>query len=130
MSERIIESTQVSRRSYIITFIVLESLTDASALRFMTFCGSLIVNVDRSQTYILAAPTLGDVTGTGTVEIEDALQILRSVVGLSNVIDDNDIALMAANITNRGKKVDAPEVADALQILRSIVGLPTAEKLR
>jgi len=92
--------------------------------------GSLTFNVDLSQTYILAAPTLGDVTGTGTVEIEDALQILRSVVGLSNVIDDNDIALMAANITNRGKKVDAPEVADALQILRSIVGLPTAEKLR
>ncbi|MCL1831332.1 MAG: hypothetical protein FWG45_00300 [Oscillospiraceae bacterium] len=62
----------------------------------------------------------GDVTGTGgRVELEDALQILRHVVGLSSKLDKCQASYDAACITGGTK----PQMADALQILRYKVKL-------
>ena len=64
-------------------------------------------------------------------EISDALQILRSLIGLSSVFDSdspirND-ALIAGNITNAGQDVDTLVIADALQVLRFLIGLSTVD---
>ena len=64
---------------------------------------------------------LGDVTGTGTVGIADALQILRYTIGLSNTLDGCEKAFGAALIISD----ETPCIADALQILRHSVGLPS-----
>jgi hypothetical protein len=62
-------------------------------------------------------------------QVNDALQILRFLVGLSSPLDagnaDSADALAAANITRAGQAVTRPQVQDALQILRFLVGLPT-----
>ena len=76
---------------------------------------------------------LGDVNCNGVIEVLDALQILRSLVGLSNVIHGNqnfpegveatpEDARVAGNIVNLSSE-GMPVVADALQILRYLVGL-------
>jgi len=71
--------------------------------------------------------TLGQVRGAGYVGMPDALQILRFIAGLSNVLvnADGEICIgawNAARIMNRGQN-PAPIVQDALQILRYLVGL-------
>jgi hypothetical protein len=62
-------------------------------------------------------------------QVNDALQILRFLVGLPSPFDasnaDSADALAAANITRAGQSVTRPQVQDALQILRFLVGLPT-----
>ena len=83
--------------------------------------GSITVTIDRASSYVLTQIKAGDVLGTGTPSMGDALQILRSVVGLSNSIDGNAIALAASNITEHDG--DKPKMADALAILRFIVNL-------
>jgi hypothetical protein len=66
---------------------------------------------------------LGRVTDNENgIVIQDALQILRLLVGLENVIETCDNARAAANITNPG--LGDPSIQDALQILRFLVGLP------
>jgi hypothetical protein len=55
--------------------------------------------------------------------VQDALAILRQLVGLSSLIDGNEDARIAANITRPGEAGN-PSVQDALQILRKLVGLP------
>jgi hypothetical protein len=66
----------------------------------------------------------GDINGDGTVGIGDALQILRFLVGLPNLITENgegSNAWNAARITGG----ERPNIGDALAILRSLVGLPS-----
>ncbi|MCL1832740.1 MAG: dockerin type I domain-containing protein, partial [Oscillospiraceae bacterium] len=81
------------------------------------------------------ASLLGDVNQDGFVNISDALQILRHLVKLSNVIDETQPfgegisaapidALMAGNITRQGQDIGGRLVmADALQVLRKVVKL-------
>jgi Leucine-rich repeat (LRR) protein len=66
-------------------------------------------------------------------DVQDAIQILRSLVDLPSIFDGSvplqsgtlDDAIIAANITRRGNPdVSEPQVQDAIQILRSLVGLP------
>jgi hypothetical protein len=70
----------------------------------------------------------GRVTNNGgnapdsNIVIQDALAILRYLVGLPSVIDNCDDARVAAIITSPGGKT--PQIQDALQILRRLVGLP------
>jgi hypothetical protein len=78
---------------------------------------------------------LGDVTGNGKVEVQDALQILRFLVELSNVIsfegEENDDARLASIIYIFPEHLQSlnnryyPVVDDALQILRYLVKLPS-----
>jgi hypothetical protein len=64
----------------------------------------------------------GDVNYDGKVTVDDALQVLRFLVGLPSVIDNCEKSRKAALIVSR----DRPQVDDALQILRFLVGLPNA----
>jgi hypothetical protein len=89
--------------------------------------GTLTLHLDHSPSFILTEIMAGDVTGTGELSATDAIQILRQLVELPNVIDNNAIALAAANITrSNDASVTAPNVNDAIAILRSLVGLPSA----
>jgi hypothetical protein len=56
-------------------------------------------------------------------DVQDALAILRQLVGLPSAIDGNEDARIAANIANPANDGN-PSVQDALQILRKLVGLP------
>jgi hypothetical protein len=62
----------------------------------------------------------GDVNGDGVINVADALQILRHIVGLSSNINDCEDAFNAARITGEPR----PVVVDALQVLRKVVNLP------
>lgn len=75
---------------------------------------------------------IGDVIGEGKPSVQGALQILRFLVGLTNVFDGNHalnttvcpiFALYAARIRDDGELGRDPTVQDALQILRRLVGL-------
>jgi Leucine-rich repeat (LRR) protein len=77
--------------------------------------------------------SMGDVNGDGKVDVLDAIQILRYLVGLPSVLCGQQPfpqgvtgttadALRAAVIVKLG--ADVPEVGDAIQILRNLVGLP------
>jgi len=65
--------------------------------------------------------TLGHVLGYEKYQVEDALAILRYVVGLPSVLDDCEVAMMAALVIS--SEVEGPQIDDALQILRYVVGL-------
>ena len=54
----------------------------------------------------------GDITGTGTVEIADALEVLKFLAGLDSVISVEQEA------------DNAPSISDALEILKFLAGLP------
>jgi hypothetical protein len=88
--------------------------------------GSVTIGVTCGSTYVIVGATrIGDVLGTGGPPIvNDALQILRSLVGLSNSITGNPFAIEASNIIAPGATT-MPTVQDALQILRYLVGLPS-----
>jgi len=66
--------------------------------------------------------TLGHILGEYEWTIADALEILRYTVGLPSIIDECDIAKLAALIVSE----ETPGIADALQILRHLVDLPSA----
>jgi hypothetical protein len=61
----------------------------------------------------------GDVTGNGNIELEDALEILKYVVGINSVIDNCEVSFNAARITGDGK----PGIGDAIEILKHLVGM-------
>jgi hypothetical protein len=82
----------------------------------------LIIDYDYSSPYILAEIIRGDILGTGTPSVYDALQILRYLARLDNAIEGNDVARAAALITE--PNAQSPTITDALWILRSVVGLP------
>ena len=60
--------------------------------------------------------TLGDVNGDGVINTEDALMVLQSVVGITE-LDEN--AAKAADV-NSDEKIDTQ---DALGILQYVVGI-------
>jgi hypothetical protein len=91
--------------------------------------GSVTVGItENSQHILIREVRRGNVFGNGNrPSVNDALQILRSLVRLSNVIDNNAIALNAANITRQGQSgVNRATVNDALQILRNLVRLSSS----
>jgi hypothetical protein len=69
--------------------------------------------------------TRGDVVGNNTIDIGDALAILRYLVGLSSPLDAGrgSRAWYAALITN--PNAERPQIGDALAILRKLVNLPS-----
>jgi hypothetical protein len=54
--------------------------------------------------------------------IDDAVEILKFIVGLDNVIAGNDNAIIAAKITSAGND-SLPGIDDAVEVLKFIVGL-------
>ncbi|MCL1881541.1 MAG: hypothetical protein FWF76_05125 [Oscillospiraceae bacterium] len=84
--------------------------------------GSVTVTTDSALPHILVAVNAGHVTGGESISIADALAILRYIVGLDSVLDNNAIAYAAATVVDPTGKVS---IADALAILRFIVGLPS-----
>ena len=73
----------------------------------------VIVNPERPR---------GDITNTGKVEIHDALEILKYLAGLSNLITGNEEALHAAGVTLH----KIPIINDALEILKHLTGMKSA----
>ena len=65
---------------------------------------------------------LGDVSGNGSVDVSDAILVLRHIVGLTELTERQ---LLAANMTGNKDAEGKPiiTVADAILILRRIVGL-------
>ena len=71
--------------------------------------------------YHNARPTPGHVLGNLDITIFDALEILKYIVGIDNVIDNDAMALEAALIVSD----DVPGIFDVLEILKFIVGMPS-----
>ncbi|MCL2754338.1 MAG: hypothetical protein FWD35_01295 [Oscillospiraceae bacterium] len=69
-----------------------------------------------------ASRTAWEANNATKANINDALQILRSIIGLDNEITSSDISKAASNIVTTGAPT-MPNINDGLQILRSIIGL-------
>jgi Leucine-rich repeat (LRR) protein len=74
-------------------------------------------------TVILYTPTLGQILQAGKISIFDALEILKYIVGIDNVIEKSEDALNASLITQRSRAKGKPAIFDALEILKHIVGI-------
>ncbi|MCL2037316.1 MAG: dockerin type I domain-containing protein [Oscillospiraceae bacterium] len=61
----------------------------------------------------------GDVDGDGVVAINDALEILKYLAGMSSKIETSDFAFNAAKITGG----ETPAIADVLEILKHLAGM-------
>jgi titin len=79
--------------------------------------GLATVNFTATGDYLIIVQQDGDVTGTGRVSTNDALEILRVVAGLSTF---DDIQLYVASTRRDGTIV----TGDAMNILRHVAGLP------
>jgi hypothetical protein len=64
---------------------------------------------------------MGRILGNYEVKVGDAVEILKFVVELDSVIDNNPTAWSAALVTGG----DKPTIADAVEILKYVVGLPS-----
>ena len=69
--------------------------------------------------YHNAKPTPGHVLGNLDITIFDALEILKYIVGIDNVIDNDAIALEAALIVSD----DVPGIFDVLEVLKYLVNM-------
>ena len=67
----------------------------------------------------------GHVLGESTIGIMDALEILKSLAGIPNKIDDCANALAASLITEASQTAatPAPGIMDALEILKKLAGI-------
>jgi len=65
----------------------------------------------------------GCITGGEFPSIFDALEILKSLIGMENQIDKCGNALKASLITVNSQKKGAPTIFDALEILKRIAGM-------
>jgi hypothetical protein len=65
----------------------------------------------------------GDVDGKGGINIFDALEIVKFVVGIESVIDDCKFALDAALILPGSIESGEPTIFDALEIVKRVVGM-------
>jgi murein DD-endopeptidase MepM/ murein hydrolase activator NlpD len=67
----------------------------------------------------------GDVDGDDKITITDALEILKYLAGLTNLLDDCEKSFNAALILPRDEhgKPDKPTIADVLEILKYLAGL-------
>jgi len=70
----------------------------------------------------------GDVDGNGVVNINDALEILKFLAGISNLVDDDEIARQRSQILPASKDAKKPQIGDALEILKFLAGLPSEIK--
>jgi hypothetical protein len=69
---------------------------------------------------------MGDIDGDGIIDIMDALEILKFLAGIDNLIArDVGNALAASLITDASKArvPQAPDVMDALEILKLLAGI-------
>ena len=81
---------------------------------YCTHCGSKNVIIPTVPEH-----RLGYVRGNETIEISDALEVLKYIVGLESVIANCENAFNAARITGG----DMPTIKDVLEILKYIVGI-------
>ncbi|MCL2697624.1 MAG: hypothetical protein FWE74_06045 [Oscillospiraceae bacterium] len=77
--------------------------------------GQATVNVPASGDYLVLARKTGDITGTGEVQTQDALALLRHIAGIAPL---NALELFVAN-----GKIGDTGTTDALNILRYIAGI-------
>jgi uncharacterized protein YbjT (DUF2867 family) len=73
----------------------------------------------RNATRTILTPA--HITGEREYTMQDALEILRYAVGLPSVLDNCNVAIMAALLVSD----ELPGVQDALAILRFLVNLPS-----
>jgi uncharacterized repeat protein (TIGR02543 family) len=67
----------------------------------------------------------GNVWGNGIVSINDALEILKFLAGLDNILVENPLSMTAALITPESVTVKEPTINDVLEILKLLAGLPS-----
>ncbi|MDR2559664.1 MAG: chitobiase/beta-hexosaminidase C-terminal domain-containing protein [Oscillospiraceae bacterium] len=77
--------------------------------------GNANINITQAGDFLVLTFKTGDVTGTGEVTTSDALELLRSIAGITEL---NSIQLFVAN-----GKIDEVSTNDALSILRIVAGL-------
>jgi hypothetical protein len=91
--------------------------------------GSVNFTISHASFYILSEESpvgsdetrfrLGDVNGDDVIDIRDAIQILRYLAGMTNIIDNSTLAAAAATIASQ----DEPAIGDVVQILRYLAGM-------
>jgi hypothetical protein len=69
------------------------------------------------------APVKGRLLGKAEPDIFDALEIVRYVIGIENVIEKCDITRAAAQITAKSISNDEITIFDALEIVRFVLGM-------
>ena len=70
-------------------------------------------------------PTSGNIRGSDTPTIFDALEILKHIVGMDSEIAKCGNAREAALITEESKATGEPTIFDVLEILKYLVGMPS-----
>jgi hypothetical protein len=83
---------------------------------FSGLAKSLNISGDITPTVI---PFYGDVNGDGEINIFDALEILKYLAGMENLIVPESYAWRAARVTGG----DEPVIFDALEILKMLAGM-------
>ena len=78
--------------------------------------GNATVNFNSTGSYVVIVQQTGDITGTGEIEVDDALEVLKHMAGLKTLDAREQF------IANGGKNADI-DIDDALNILRLIAGL-------
>ena len=58
------------------------------------------------------------------IQVSDALEILKRIVGMGSLMDECVYALDASLITEKSRAENEPSVSDALEILKKLVGIP------
>jgi chitinase len=77
----------------------------------------------RNYNFTISDSVLGDITGSGRVEIGDALEILKYLAKLPSLVNPSNVsAWNAARIVTPG--VGNPTISDVLEILKKLAKLP------
>jgi hypothetical protein len=100
----------------------LEALSDGAhtiAVEATDSAGNLSVALNN----IVIALSNGDLSGNGSIGIEDALQALRIAVDLSPQPAPNTVPFFHGDVAPLGSPNGTVDIADALLILRKVVGL-------
>jgi hypothetical protein len=63
---------------------------------------------------------LGNVTGSGTISIADALEVLKYTADMPSIIDECSNAFFAAMVISE----EEPGIADALEIMKYVADMP------
>jgi aryl-phospho-beta-D-glucosidase BglC (GH1 family) len=70
-----------------------------------------------------AIRAVGDVNNDGTVDIFDALEILKMLAGMQSVVVRGTPAWKSAQIATGSLTADTPDIFDALEILKMLAGM-------
>ena len=74
---------------------------------------------------------IGDVDNNGFVTITDALEVLKFLAGLENMIEGDDpIALRHSLTLPESVEADKPAITDVLEILKALASLPNTTVTR